>query len=185
MAARAGRGTLAITSTHRDVPRERKTEILTMQLDRILPQILVGSCPRSRTDIDRLKADFGVTAVLSLQTEDDLRCWGIDWPDLEAHYRATRIAVRRTPVRDFDSASLCENLPRCVGELKSLLESGHTVYVHCNAGINRSPSTIIAYLHWVEGRELGEAVWLVTSRHTCDPYVGAIAEAECRPDRDL
>jgi protein-tyrosine phosphatase len=148
-----------------------------MRVDGILPQILVGSCPLSRTDIDQLKADFGVTAVLNLQTEDDFRYMGIDWPDLEAHYREAAIAVRRSPVRDFDPASLRENLPQCVTHLDALCRAGHTVYVHCNAGINRSPTTIIAYLHWIERQELGEAVWLVTSRHACEPYVMAIIQA--------
>ena len=148
-----------------------------MRVDGILPQIFVGSCPVSRADIDRLKADFGVTGLLNLQTEDDFRYMGIDWPDLETHYRETAIAVRRSPVRDFDPASLRENLPQCVTHLDALLRAGHTVYVHCNAGINRSPTTIIAYLHWVERQELGEAVWLVTSRHACEPYVMAIVQA--------
>lgn len=148
-----------------------------MHIDSILPQLLVGACPRSRADIDQLKADFGVTAILNLQTEEDLRYWGIDWPDLEAYYRDTGLAVRRTPVRDFDPAALRNNLPYCVRELRALVQAGHTVYVHCNAGVNRSPTTIIAYLHWVEQRELGESVWLVTSRHTCDPYVSAVIQA--------
>jgi protein-tyrosine phosphatase len=149
-----------------------------MHVDNITPQILVGACPRSRADIDQLQAGFGVTAVLNLQTEEDLRHWSIDWPDLEAHYGHTGIVVRRTPVRDFDPASLRENLPHCVNQLQALVQAGHTVYVHCNAGINRSPTTIIAYLHWVERQELGEAVWLVTSRHTCDPYVSAVIQAQ-------
>jgi protein-tyrosine phosphatase len=148
-----------------------------MHADNITPQILVGACPRSSADIDELKAAFRVTAVLNLQTEEDLRYWNIAWPDLEAHYRTTGITVRRTPVRDFDPASLRNNLPYCVHELRALVQAGHTVYVHCNAGINRSPTTIIAYLHWVEQRELGESVWLVTSRHTCDPYVSAVIQA--------
>ena len=49
-----------------------------MRVDGILPKILVGSCPVSRADIDQLKADFGVTGVLNLQTEDDFRYMGID-----------------------------------------------------------------------------------------------------------
>ena len=148
-----------------------------MNVDAVQPRLLVGTCPRSRADIDQLKADFGVTAVLNLQTEDDFRYLGIDWNDLETHYRDTAITVRRSPVRDFDPASLRENLPQCVAQLDTLVRAGHTVYVHCNAGINRSPSTVIAYLHWVERQELGEAVWLVTSRHACDPYVTAIVQA--------
>ena len=55
-----------------------------------------------------------------------------------------------------------------------LMKDGHTVYVHCNAGMNRSPSTVIAYLHWIEGQALEEAVRHVTRCRSCSPYVDAI-----------
>ena len=148
-----------------------------MQVDVILPQLLVGSCPICRADIDQLKNQFGVTAVLNLQTDADFQNAGIDWTDLSSYYGELGIETRRAPVRDFDPAALRENLPSCVSQLDELLRNGRIVYVHCNAGINRSPSTIIAYLHWVQRQELGEAVWTVTSRHTCDPYVTAIVQA--------
>jgi hypothetical protein len=54
-----------------------------MAIDEILPQLLVGCCPQDRVDIDLLKASHGITAVLSLQTDDDFVSWGIDWQDLE------------------------------------------------------------------------------------------------------
>ncbi len=148
-----------------------------MQVDVIRSNLLVGSCPRSRGDVDQLKSDFGVTAVLNLQTDADLQYTGIDWQDLASYYEVQGIAVRRVPVVDFDPGSLRDNLPRCVAQLDELLRAGRTVYVHCNAGINRSPSATIAYLHWVERQELGEAVWMVTSLHACDPYVTAIVQA--------
>lgn len=148
-----------------------------MQVDMILPQLLVGSCPRSRADIDYLKKDFGVTAVLNLQTEADFQYAGIDWPDLASYYKQLGVEAQRAPVPDFNPGALRDNLPGCVGQLNELLRGGRIVYVHCTAGINRSPSTIIAYLHWVQRMELGEAVWMVTSRHSCDPYVSAIVQA--------
>ena len=152
-------------------------EIGVMHVDVILPQLLVGSCPRSRADVEQLHNESGVSAVLSLQSDADLQHLGIDWRDLSAYYRQLGIDARRTPVQDFNAAALRDSLPRCVLQLAELLRDGRTVYVHCTAGINRSPSTIIAYLHWIEGMELGEAVWMVTSRHPCDPYVSAIVQA--------
>ncbi len=145
-----------------------------MDVDPILPQLLVGSCPRERADVESLKADFGVTAVLNLQTEEDFAYWGIDWPDMEATYRASRIEVRRLPVPDFNPEALRRKLPECVQALDELLRAGHVVYVHCSAGMNRSPSVVVAYLHWVRGLGLDEAVDYVLERHPCDPYVEAI-----------
>ncbi len=145
-----------------------------MDHSEILAHLFVGSCPKSPADIDRLKQEAGITAVINLQTESDLSYWDIDWPLLEAHYRAVDIHVRRVPIQDFNRDALRENLPRCVAVADDLLKNGHTVFVHCNVGVNRSPSAVIAYLHWIEGRTLDEAVGHVTECRSCDPYVEAI-----------
>ena len=42
--------------------------------------------------------------------------------------------------------------------VQQALEQGHTVYVHCSAGLGRSPSVVIAYLHWIKGVDLEEAI---------------------------
>jgi hypothetical protein len=145
-----------------------------MNVDRILPRILVGSCPISTEHIDELKRSYGVTAVLNLQTEEDFAYWGINWDAMAAYYRDSQVEIRRVPVRDFDPDALRANLHPCVAALDQLLRAGHTVYVHCSAGVNRSPSTVIAYLHWVEQCEWHGAVNQVTSRRKCDPYLDAI-----------
>jgi len=51
---------------------------------------------------------------------------------------------------------------------------GDRFYVHCSGGVNRSPSTVVGYLHWVQGMELDEAVSYVRQRHSCNPYVESI-----------
>jgi len=145
-----------------------------MDLDQVSPRIFLGSCPRTPPNIDRLGDEFGITAVLNVQTDEDFPYWEIDWDELEGHYRASGIEIRRVPVRDFDQDDLRRRLPTCAAALDELLHAGHTVFVHCSAGVNRSPSTVIAYLHWIEGWELDEAVAHVTSRRDCDPYVEAI-----------
>jgi protein-tyrosine phosphatase len=42
-----------------------------------------------------------------------------------------------------------------------LLRQGHRVYVHCTAGINRSPLVVLTYLTGVEGIGLEEAMTLL------------------------
>ncbi|MEN6493547.1 MAG: dual specificity protein phosphatase family protein [Thermoguttaceae bacterium] len=145
-----------------------------MNLDPILPNLYVGSCPVNPADIDRLQQEFKISAVLNVQTDDDFAYWGIDWDRLEAHYRRQGIAVRRVPIHDFESDDLRRNLFAGVQALDELVRHGHTVYVHCSAGINRSTSTVVAYLHWIEGRSLEDAVAHVTGCRNCDPYVDAI-----------
>lgn len=148
-----------------------------LDLDPILPDVYVGSCPLSADDLDRLRRGFGITAILNLQTEDDFDFWGIDWPSLEAHALESGIKVRRVPVRDFDVDDLRRKLPEAVEALDDLLRAGHTVYVHCSAGINRSPSTVVAYLHWIAGWDLDKAVRHVKDCRDCEPYMEAIVGA--------
>jgi protein-tyrosine phosphatase len=148
-----------------------------MDCDQVLPQIVVGAYPETTADIDRLKQDFGVTAVLNVQSEEDDRIQHIPWPELEEHYRRSAIEVRRVPVTDFDRADLCRNLPECVGALRELIEEGRTVYVHCTAGMGRSPTVVIAYLHWVENWDLLDAAAHVESRRRCSPDLQAIRMA--------
>ena len=69
-------------------------------------------------------------------------------------------------------------LRAAVGVLDGLLRAGHVVYVHCNAGINRSPTVAVAYLHWIEKWELMAAYAHVISCRPCDPYVQEIEMAE-------
>ena len=145
-----------------------------MDISRILPNVFVGPSPRSPRDIDQLKQDHKISAVLNVQTDDDCAHWGIDWHTLVTHYRELGIEVRRIPVRDFDPDDLRRKLPQCVKALDALLQQGHKVYVHCSMGINRSPSIVIAYLTWIKGWDLEEAVDHVIRIRSCDPYVEAI-----------
>jgi protein-tyrosine phosphatase len=139
-----------------------------MDVDPILPNLRVGSHPDTTDDIDRLKA-AGMTAVLNVQSDDDCEYLGIDWSRLHAHYFAVGLEVRRVRIQDFDDADLRDKLPQAVEELNDLIGKGHTVFVHCSAGINRSPSVIICYLHWVEGWSLDEALSHVRNCRACDP----------------
>ena len=145
-----------------------------MDVSQILPALLVGSCPTSTEDIDRLKAKFGVTAVLNIQTHEDMISWGLNWDRLEQYYREVGVEVRRVPVRDFDPDDLRRNLPWCVQVLDGLLYQGRTVYIHCNMGVNRSPTIVIAYLHWAQGWDLEKATDHVLECRSCDPYVDVI-----------
>jgi len=145
-----------------------------MHFDHIPPKIYLGSCPANAQDIERLRQEAGVTGVVNVQTDSDLRYMYIDWDEMKQHYAASGIEVRRVPARDFDRDDLRRKLPDCADAVCELVKAGHTVYVHCSAGINRSPSTAIAYLHWYEGFPLDEAVEYVTTRRDCDPYVEAI-----------
>ena len=148
-----------------------------MDFDQVLDHVFVGSYPESVGDVDRLKQELGVTAVLNLQTDEDAHRYCVDLSWLAAHYHRAGIELRRVPVRDFDPEDLQDKLVECVGVLDQLLRAGHTVYVHCTAGAGRSPNVVIAYLHWVKQWDLDEAVDHVSNCRGCLPNREAIRAA--------
>jgi hypothetical protein len=145
-----------------------------MNLSRVLPQLLIGTCPADIGDVDRLKTDHGVTAILSLQTDDDLDQRRLDWRRIEAGCRERAVVARRIPVEAFDGEDGLSKLSQCVAALAELLREGRTVYLHCNLGTVRSPGVVVAYLVWQEGWKLSDAVEHVRNCHPCSPDVGAI-----------
>lgn len=148
-----------------------------MDYSQVLDDIYVGSYPETTEDIDHLKQHLGVTAVLNLQTDEDLKRLECTWSKLQAHYRKSKIKLCRMPVRDFDPEDLRKHLPECVQTLGQLLRQKNTVYVHCTAGVGRSPSVVITYLNWVHQYELDEAVDYVTHCRQCTPNMEAIRQA--------
>ncbi|HEY9868854.1 MAG TPA: dual specificity protein phosphatase family protein [Candidatus Obscuribacterales bacterium] len=140
----------------------------------LTPEIIVGSYPESPADVAALTKSLGMTAVLNLQTEEDMAYLKLDWDVMQAHYDRHGIEVRRVPVRDFDPIDLKRKLAACVDTLSELIESGHKVYVHCTAGCGRSPTVVVAYLHWQCGWDLDEAAAYVRQRRPSVPNIEAI-----------
>ena len=148
-----------------------------MDHSKILPNLFVGSQPKTAADISELQS-AGITGVLNLQTQEDFDHHGIDWPGVEASYAAQQMEVRRVPIRDFQDHILREKLPEAVRVLGELLDAGRTSYVHCNVGVNRSPSTVISYLHWSLGWDLDDAEQHVRKcRPICEPVMEVVRQA--------
>ena len=98
--------------------------------------------PEMKTRIfDALKAS-NITAILEVSNHDELRERAVDWEERSA--RAAGMAYRNVPVTDFDSANLRRKLPECVVARNQMLRAGHSVYVHCTAGVSRSPTVVAA-----------------------------------------
>ena len=76
-----------------------------IDVSQILPNLFVGTFPKSTEDIDRLRRE-GITAVLNVQTQEDFAYWGVNWYRLRPYYREAGVEVRRVPVRDFDPDDL-------------------------------------------------------------------------------
>jgi predicted fused transcriptional regulator/phosphomethylpyrimidine kinase len=137
----------------------------------IREDIVVGSCPMSTKDIDRVCKEAGVTALLSVQADLCRAAFNIDWEAHIRHAKKRGFLLVNAPMRDFDPPEQRRRLPDAVRCLYRLLSRGDTVYVHCTAGINRSPLTVLGYLTFIEGMPPDDAYALIkAARPEAEPY---------------
>jgi protein-tyrosine phosphatase len=146
-----------------------------MKVSLVLPNLYLGPEPRLDEDFAELQA-VNVTAILSVQDGEDRPDGGIEAERMAATMR--NISFTNVPVRDFDRLQLVRRLPDCVAALVDLIDSGHTVYVHCSAGINRSPTVVVAYLFQQLRWNLDRSLTHVTARRVCVPDAGAIQKVQ-------
>lgn len=131
----------------------------------VLPNLFVGPAPNDEADFKQLQA-MKITAILSLQTEEDV---------MNGFENCRRAASERgftfhnAPVADFDRADLRRKLRDCVARLNNLLENGDVVYLHCTAGVTRSPTVAAAFLHWKQGWTLNQAITHLANVRNCYP----------------
>jgi hypothetical protein len=117
----------------------------------ISPELIVGSCPQEPADLIEIKESTGVTAVLSLQHDECLAHYGIDFEQMSREGRRMGLAMERHPIRDFDPVETRKHLPDAIRALAGLQGRGHRTYVHCTAGVSRAPLTVFGYLSLVAG----------------------------------
>ncbi|KAM7173020.1 laforin isoform 2-T2 [Macrochelys suwanniensis] len=159
---------------------------------RILPNIWLGSCPRQVEHVTiKLKHELGVTAVMNFQTEWDVvqNSWGCNrYPEpmspevLMKLYKEEGLAYVWMPTPDMSTEGRIQMLPQAVCLLHGLLENGHKVYVHCNAGVGRSTAAICGWLKYVMGWNLRKVQYFVASRR---PAVYIDEEALVRAEDDF
>jgi protein-tyrosine phosphatase len=150
-----------------------------MKCDRVTGNLFLGPSPFEPAELEQLRS-LGITAILTLQTEEDGK-QHIEWEKTAA--AAAGLLFRNIPVNDFDIADLVRKLPESVLALETMLNSGHTVYLHCTAGVSRSPTVAAAYLHWRLGWQLEQALVCIRTARDCSPNAAAIQAASSQPSR--
>lgn len=73
-------------------------------------------------------------------------------------------------------------LPQAVCLLHALLENGHTVYVHCNAGVGRSTAAVCGWLQYVMGWNLRKVQYFLMAKR---PAVYIDEDALTRAEADF
>jgi hypothetical protein len=122
-----------------------------------------------------------VSAILSLQSDACLTSLNIDVASIKQRCLDAAVLHARVGVRDFDRDDATAMLPDAVRVLAALVGSGRKVYVHCTAGINRAPLTVVGYLVFVKGWLVDDAVAAVKkTRSVANPYVDTLYGAKAR-----
>ncbi len=146
----------------------------TLNWGEIRNDLIIGSGPISTDDIDLIRQKTSATALLSLQTDECRAYFKINYPEHQRHGQRLGLILANTPMRDFDPSEQRRRLPTAVRALKRLIRAGHKVYVHCSAGINRSPLTVLGFLTFIEGMPINEALALIQrGRPEAAPYLDA------------
>lgn len=153
----------------------------TLNWNTINDEIVVGSCPRSDEDVERIALESGCNAILCLQSDDCLVAMDISMENIRAKAAELGVVHARCAVRDFSHSDQAGQLPQAVSVLNTLISSGKRVYVHCTAGINRATLTAVGYLTFVQGWQLEHALGHVKhKRPQAVPYVDCWTTARKR-----
>jgi hypothetical protein len=151
-----------------------------MRIGEVTPQLFLGPAPVDPDDFRQLKK-LNVTAIFSVEKADEGSGYEIEDERIGASIAG--IKFTNLEVADFDRAELAMKLPECVKALETMVAAGDTVYLHCTAGVNRSPTVAVAYLHWNCGRPLDEALEAVSMCRNCVPDGEAVRLASRRRDK--
>ncbi|XP_057679146.1 laforin isoform X2 [Corythoichthys intestinalis] len=164
-----------------------------MHFSRVLPRLWLGSCPRLLEHVTiKMKHDLGISAVMNFQTVGDVMnnshgCReNFDeamTPDTMMHlYNRCGLVYVWIPTPDMSTEGRIRMLPQAVFLLHGLLENGHSVYVHCNAGVGRSTAAVCGLLMYVLGWSLRKVQYVVTATR---PAVYIDEEALVRAHEDF
>jgi len=150
-----------------------------MAFSMITEHIYVGEFPKTQVDIDML-ASKKITAVLNLQTEEDMKRYSVDWESLKKYYEKVNIKVENLPIIDMDNANLTLKIQDAGLLINKLLQENEKIYVHCTAGRYRSPHAVIFYLWSYQNYELNKAISLVKSKRKKTKIFETIFEQRLR-----
>jgi protein-tyrosine phosphatase len=140
----------------------------------IMPgRLWVGSllCPQDAKQLRRM----GITMVISLQSDQDLKSRGINLKKLVQSLEEFDVDMVRLPIQDFSEEAVAGQLSDTVAKLEAALAPGWSkIYLHCTAGINRSPTVAAAYLMKSLGWTALQAYDYIVEKRECQPYLAVL-----------
>ena len=140
---------------------EKKKEIKSYNIDKITDKIYLGDI-EGAYEIDYLKQE-GITHLLSLLEEEFCPKYEDDYP----------IIRKIVDVDDEDSQNIFQFFKECI----EFIENATKIYIHCMAGVSRSPTIVISYLMWKEKKGYNETYFFVKNkRRFIGPNEGFVSQ---------
>ncbi|MEM9136082.1 MAG: dual specificity protein phosphatase family protein [Cyanobacteria bacterium P01_F01_bin.42] len=132
---------------------------MTKRFSWILPEELaVGSFPKEDSSVYKLRKE-GITAVLTLTEENEIEVPS----ELKHNFVWERVAI---PDGYTGGVPSVEQFDQARSILRRWSKKMHSVYVHCLAGVGRSPSVCSLFVVDQQGKTLAEAIELVKRQHS-------------------
>ncbi len=135
---------------------------------RIEEGLWLGRAPLTPEEFSLLH-DIGVQDIVTLQTEDEARLGGILPPVATRIVAALGMSLYRMEITDLSAPALKARTPLAAGLVSHLRSRGRCIYVHCAAGMSRSPTVVSAYLVLSQGLSADAACNLVVTLHPSMP----------------
>ena len=111
---------------------------MTIKIDWVLnDQLAIGAAPRDNNDLDVLKK-CGFVWIFSLCSKEEINVE----VNFEDYFSCKRVIL---PDHKYKEALTIDQLNLAINTLAEIIESG-PVYIHCVAGIERSPLVCMAWL---------------------------------------
>ncbi len=139
---------------------------LTYGFAEILDKLVIGAYPLDADDVSML-ARMRIDRVMNLVEDGEYRPG--DRELVEAALRDAGIDEQRLSLIDYGGLPAAE-IENAVQEVNHWLEEGHSVYLHCRAGWQRSAAVAAGVVALRNGLELDDALELVQHRKpSADP----------------
>ena len=132
---------------------------MTKRFSWILPdELAVGSFPKEDSSIFKLRKE-GITAVLTLTEEDEITVP----EELKHNFVWERVAI---PDGYTGGVPSVDQFEQARSILQRWSKKMHAIYVHCLAGVGRSPSVCSLHVMQKEGKSLEDAIAFVKQQHS-------------------
>jgi atypical dual specificity phosphatase len=131
--------------------------------DSITNEITLGALPLKKNQLKEI-IDQENKAVLSVVEKHELKGIGVfSDPVTEEDWIEAKVEQKILSVMDTDAPSI-EQIQEGVKFMRSHIELGQKVYVHCKAGKGRSPLIVICYLMCHENMDYANAFKFVKNK---------------------